>query len=205
MPRKRSELWVLTALATRLTTLQGAPIKTQIQAIRGYLGRHFDLGGAQVEEIIDQVALRPTTVNEIALIEKWRQLGEQRKLWPEEIVCWLYELAGERKEGISARERQWIRWIGEQIGVSEGQIVSIEAEAPFLEEEAAEILGVPRSADREQLRRVYRRLASQFHPDTAVVLAEEQRRFSESAFVKIRDAYDRLMKHLDELDLGDRR
>lgn len=199
-PKKRGELWVLTALATRLTTLEGAPLKEQIQGIRSYLGRHFDLRDSQMEELIDQVALRPTVVNERALIGRWRALGQERKLWAEEIACWFYELAGERKEGIRPVEQEWIRWVCLQVGLSEEQLDGIEADAPFLEEEAAQILGVPRSADREQVRRVYRRLASQFHPDTAVVLAEEQRRFSESAFVKIRDAYDRLMTHLEELN-----
>jgi hypothetical protein len=199
-PKKRAELWILAALSTRLTTLEGAPLREQIQGIRRYLGRHFDLRGSQMEEIVDQVALHPRAVNEDALLGRWQELGEERKLWAEEVVCWFYELAGERKDGIRPHEREWIRWIGSRIGLGEWQLDSIEAEAPFLEEEAAEILGVPRSADREQVRRVYRRLASQFHPDTAVVLAEEQRRSSEGAFVKIRDAYDRLMKHLEDLD-----
>ncbi|MFW6337605.1 MAG: DnaJ domain-containing protein [Alkalispirochaetaceae bacterium] len=199
-PRKRSELWILAALATRLTTLEGAPIREQIQGMRSYLGRHFELRNSQMEEIIDSVALHPRVVNENALLQRWVALGEERKLWPEEVVCWFYELAGERKDGIRPGEREWIRWIGRRIGLGESQLATIEAEAPFLEEEAAAILGVPRSADREQLRRVYRRLAAQFHPDTAVVLAEEQRRSSEGAFVKIRDAYERLMNHLEELD-----
>ena len=86
------------------------------------------------------------------------------------------------------------------MGLTADQLKSIEEEAPFLEAEAARILGVPRSASRDQVRRVYRRLASQFHPDTTVVLADEQRRSSEGAFVKIRDAYERLMNHLEELE-----
>jgi hypothetical protein len=196
----RQELWTAAALATRLVNLTRPPTREQTRQVREYLGRHFDLRGSRLEDLMDLVALRPASLDEDALIHRWRELRGERLLWTEEVICWFYDLAGARKEGIAPEERGWIRRVAGKMGLTDEQLRIIEDEAPFLEEEAAQILGVPRSARREQVRRVYRRLASQFHPDTAVVLADEQRRSSEGAFVKIREAYERLMKHLDELD-----
>ena len=197
---RQLELWILAALATRLVHLTDAGTKEQTRQIRAYLGRHFELKGSRVEELMDQVALRPRRLNEEALIRRWQELRKERLLWTEEVICWFYELAGERREGIRPEERNWIRAVAREMGLTDEQLRSIEEEAPFLEAAAAEILGVPRSASRDQVRRVYRRLASQFHPDTTVVLADDQRRSSEGAFVKIREAYERLMNHLEELD-----
>lgn len=202
-PRLKSrqlELWILAALATRLVHLTGSGTKEQTRQIRSYLGRHFELQGSRVDELMDQVALRPRILEEKSLIRRWMELRKERQLWTEEVVCWFYELAGVRNEGIQPEERHWIRAVAKEMGLTDEQLRGIEEEAPFLEADAAEILGVPRSASREQVRRVYRRLASQFHPDTTVVLADEQRRSSEGAFVKIREAYERLMHHLEELD-----
>ncbi|MFP4329700.1 MAG: DnaJ domain-containing protein [Spirochaetaceae bacterium] len=198
MPKERVELWSIAALATKLLTLRGSPLDEQLKVVRGYLGREFDLG--RVDDLIEEVLLYPDALAEDLIVRRWSDLGENRKLWKEEVVCWFYELAGERDEGVSLEERGWIRRVAQLMGVAGEQLRQIEAEAPFLDAEAAGLLGVPRSADREELRRVYRRLASQFHPDTAGVLAEDQRRLSEAAFVRIREAYERLMRHLEELD-----
>jgi uncharacterized protein (DUF58 family) len=64
------------------------------------------------------------------------------------------------------------------------------AEADFL------LLGVNPEAGADEVRHVYKRLASQFHPDTGAPLSEVQRKASEEAFVKIREAYDRIIESL---------
>ena len=196
--REKLELWSLAALAARVSTLGGAPTDRQMRELRRYLGRQFDLGG--LDELLDEVILYPESVSPEVMVAHWSEVGSGRKLWREEVICWLYELAGERPEGISPAVRSSIREVASLMGLSEEQVGGIEREAPFLEAEAAALLGVPRSADRQELRKVYRRLAAQFHPDTARTLAEEQRRTSEGAFLRIREAYERLMRHLDELD-----
>jgi uncharacterized protein (DUF58 family) len=58
------------------------------------------------------------------------------------------------------------------------------------------LLGVPPGAGADEVRRVYKRLASQFHPDTGAPLDKIQQRASEEAFVKIRAAYDRVIENL---------
>ena len=58
------------------------------------------------------------------------------------------------------------------------------------------LLGVDPGAGSDEVRRVYKRLASQFHPDTGAPLSEIQQKTSEEAFVKIRAAYDRIIESL---------
>ncbi len=60
------------------------------------------------------------------------------------------------------------------------------------------LLGVPQNADRAQVRRAYRRLAAEFHPDGTAVLEAHQRRQAEEAFIRIREAYEQLMGELGE-------
>ena len=48
----RLELWVLAALATRLITLAGAPLKEQFRDVRDYLGRRFDLRDSRIDDLM---------------------------------------------------------------------------------------------------------------------------------------------------------
>ena len=66
------------------------------------------------------------------------------------------------------------------------------AGADHSDDEAFRILGVAVDAGWEEIRSAYRTLASQFHPDTAGPLSEDQRRVTEAAFVRIQTAYERL-------------
>lgn len=56
------------------------------------------------------------------------------------------------------------------------------------------VLGLERTATMEEVKRVFRVLAAQFHPDGGVALSEVQRRETEEAFKRIRQAYDGCLK-----------
>jgi len=62
------------------------------------------------------------------------------------------------------------------------------------EEDSWEILGLRQGASMDEVKRVFRILASQFHPDGGAVLSEIQRRETEEAFKRIRNAYDECMR-----------
>ena len=57
-----------------------------------------------------------------------------------------------------------------------------------------EILGVGSDATEDEVKRAYRTLASQFHPDTMAELSDHQKEASSAAFVRIRSAYDRALR-----------
>lgn len=67
-----------------------------------------------------------------------------------------------------------------------------------IDPEACAILGIEPDADLAEVKSAYRRLAAQFHPDTATGLSPEQREASSAAFVRIRSAYERVARQLTE-------
>ncbi|MBU8913882.1 MAG: J domain-containing protein [Spirochaetales bacterium] len=67
-----------------------------------------------------------------------------------------------------------------------------------IDTEACAILGIEPDASLAEVRRAYRRLAAQFHPDTAMGLSPEQQEASSAAFVRIRSAYERVASQLTE-------
>ena len=66
-----------------------------------------------------------------------------------------------------------------------------------LDSQACAVLGVSPAAGPEEVKRVYRALAVQFHPDAAAGLDESQRRQAEQAYLKIQAAYQTIMREFD--------
>ncbi|MDJ0803830.1 MAG: DnaJ domain-containing protein [Desulfobacterales bacterium] len=57
-----------------------------------------------------------------------------------------------------------------------------------------EVLGVGPDADQGEIRKAYRRLAAQYHPDKVAHLGEEFRRLADAKFKSIQAAYEALRR-----------
>jgi len=55
-----------------------------------------------------------------------------------------------------------------------------------------DVLGVPPTADRQEIRQAYLQLAAQYHPDKVSHLGEEFRQLAEKRFKEIQEAYREL-------------
>jgi DnaJ-domain-containing protein 1 len=64
--------------------------------------------------------------------------------------------------------------------------------------ESYRVLGVDPEAPIQEIKRVYRSLAVQFHPDGLSALEPEQQKTAEEAFLKIRNAYESIMRERQE-------
>jgi len=54
------------------------------------------------------------------------------------------------------------------------------------------VLGVPSGAKEEEIRKSYKALVKQYHPDKVVTSSEEEKREVQEKFVQIQQAYERL-------------
>lgn len=120
----------------------------------------------------------------------------------ERVVGAVWNAIGRSGATLSAREE--VRAIARRAGVDEGFIARELVVRRFRDAEACAVLGVARDASRDEVRTAYRRLAAQFHPDTAVSLTERQREATEQAFKRIQLAYETLRAE-DEEEVEGRR
>jgi hypothetical protein len=86
--------------------------------------------------------------------------------------------------------------LARQLGVSADIVADAARAQGKLDERACMLLGVPQDADKDQIRGAYRRLAAEFHPDATRDLEPHQRRQAEVAFIRIREAYEKLIREL---------
>lgn len=110
-------------------------------------------------------------------------------------VAWL---AGRVARDVGPCARRIADDIARRLGADRRLVADAARHEGELDERACMLLGVPQNADRAQVRRAYRRLAAEFHPDGTVVLEAHQRRQAEEAFIRIRAAYEQLMGELGE-------
>lgn len=109
----------------------------------------------------------------------------------ERVVRAVWNAVGRAGATLSARDE--VRTIARRAGIDEGFIAGELVLRRFRDAHACVVLGIARDASREEVRSAYRRLAAQFHPDTAATLSERQREATEQAFKRIQAAYEALL------------
>lgn len=114
------------------------------------------------------------------------------------ILAAILRVTAADEHGIGAGERRFAARIAESWGVPHGEMLALEREVGGLDKDALRILGVRDGAGRDEIRSVYRELARHFHPDTAGTLDESQQYKIVGAFRQVKDAYDRLVRQLDD-------
>lgn len=90
-----------------------------------------------------------------------------------------------------------MRHIASLLAVSAEMTARVEARVSVLDRESCIVLGVECHAEREEIRRAYRRLAADFHPDTGSSLGQRHQQEMHDAFLRIQEAYEVLNAQLD--------
>ncbi|HUX11528.1 MAG TPA: J domain-containing protein [Spirochaetia bacterium] len=83
------------------------------------------------------------------------------------------------------------------VGIDSADVISRPATEAGLDPRACAILGVDRQASIAEIKAVFRRLAGQFHPDSLAGLDEVRLARSAEAFIRIKEAYDTLIRQFD--------
>jgi DnaJ like chaperone protein len=110
-----------------------------------------------------------------------------------ELMHLLYGIALADKR-IHAAEQKLINQIAYYLGISSSDHQSIQSMFGKADDNAYKILGVDRNASAEEIKKAYRKLAIEYHPDKVSYLGEDFRRGAEEKFQKINEAYEKIKK-----------
>jgi DnaJ like chaperone protein len=92
------------------------------------------------------------------------------------------------------KEALLLNQIGYYIGISTSDQQSIRNMFVYADDTSYKILGIDRNSSPEEIKKVYRKLAIEFHPDKVAYLGENVRKDAEEKFRKINEAYEKIKK-----------
>jgi DnaJ like chaperone protein len=110
-----------------------------------------------------------------------------------ELMYLLYGIA-QADNHIQPAEQHIIDQIAYYLGISISDQQSIRSMFGKSGDSSYKILGVNRSDSPEEIKRVYRKLATEYHPDKVSYLGEDFRKDAEEKFQKINEAYEKIKK-----------
>ncbi|MBN1685011.1 MAG: J domain-containing protein [Spirochaetales bacterium] len=161
--------------------------------------------GGLVRQLTDRF-FSVRTIHPAGLVSVYREISTQDDRC--NLLELLFDAAAGENGRITAGQNDLLKTVSIGFEIPAENYNDLRRKWISIDHEAYEIIGLsPEAGDRE-IHRVYRRLASQFHPDTGGDLDETQRKQSNEAFLKIQDAYNRIIAdrnalRMDNDDPGD--
>lgn len=110
----------------------------------------------------------------------------------------LVRMMAVRGRGVAPEERTIFVRLARALDIRQEELRRLEETHGTLSRHECAILGVDPRADRAAIKRSYRTLVAQLHPDTGSQLDGEHREMMEGAFLRIHEAYRTLLRQLEE-------
>ncbi len=180
----------LLVLLAAVMKADGKVVRSELDYVKEYLRR--SLGPERAREAV--IMLRDILKQDIPVrdvsIQISRYLDYPGRL---QLLHLLYGLSGADKI-LHPKELEMIELIAVNMGVTEADRKSIRAMFVPDTDAAYRILGIDRRATDEEVKKAYRKMAVEYHPDKVSYLGEEFRKTAEEKFRKINEAYETIKK-----------
>ena len=192
-------LFSLMVLSAHIIHADSKIMHSEMEYVRRFLRTNFS---AEAESEGQEILLR--------LFEQKKRMGEPQwnaqiqavcrqlaSAMPQEqrlqLVAFLCEIA--KADGhIATQERQALQQICVSMGLAAGTAEQMMGLGGSTLEDAYRVLGLTSSATDDEVRRAYKRMALENHPDRVASLGDDIRRAAEKIFKEINEAKDRIYK-----------
>lgn len=187
--------------------------KGKVQFINQYFNRYFPKANYNFGDSLLFSMRHPIQVESVS---KWLNKHLQEEGERSQVIYFLTGLALINGT-LSSRELSFLKQLNDELYLNEQNLFRIiaiyrsyysqkqerQSETPSDEKTNtsqiryfAEILGVSPEADEKTLKKAYRSLAKQHHPDAFTNASEAQKKIAEEKFIQIQEAYDYFMQRV---------
>ncbi len=189
---REDDLIRLVGLGVGVAVQDGLVADADAGAIAAFLRERYSLKATEkvrVRQALDEAVSVGSRVS-LSAVASALSLGRVG-LREEEIFDYLMLVGSARNGSVSGPRREAILEVCEVLGID-----SLAPRRQALDPHACAVLGIRGDEDLVELRTVYRTLVQQFHPDSAGLLSDDQRRQSNEALVRINQAYETIRAQL---------
>lgn len=183
-------MFSLTVLATAVMKADGRIMRSELEYVKEFLKRNFGLEATREAMIM----LKELTNREIPLADVCNQI--RYNMEHASRVQLLYFLFGIAKADgtVSEAEIGLLENIAQQMGIDTPTFQSIKSMYYDDLGSAYQILGINSNASNDEIKKAYRKMALENHPDKVSHLGEDIRRAAEEKFTQINAAYEKIKK-----------
>ena len=174
----------------------GGPVKvSHIETMKRFFRESFPFPAADqdlIQRIVDEMFAAQDRIDVQGLCAYYAAVStyEGRLL----LLRLLYEIARADADGVTRSEEDLIHRIALSLGLAEAAFRQVRAEFVREASRAYAILGVNADASVEEIRKAYRALAIQNHPDRVANLGSEFVKVAEEKFKRIQEAYEEVRR-----------
>ncbi|MDP3480055.1 MAG: TerB family tellurite resistance protein [Desulfoprunum sp.] len=196
-------VWLLVQILIRIAKIDGEISRDEVQAIQRFFQYNLHYNQTQmtwVKELIKEATASSQTLDSLLQEFKATFAYEPRLILLELIYQILYT-----KSRVPPEELQIARNIANFLEISSYDLRTIEAKFTYRQQQTAStsrnmaeqyyaVLGLEPGTDMESVKKAYRKLCMQFHPDKVSHLGDEFKAVAEEKMKEINQAYDYFKK-----------
>jgi DnaJ like chaperone protein len=168
----------------------GKVMQSELNFVKSFLIQRFGKESANEALVMLRDILKQTIPVEEVCYQIRQRLDYSSRL---ELIHLLFGVAN--ADGIiSDTESRLIEQIGLFMGISNTEQQSIKNMFCKSTESSYKILGIENTASEDDIKKAYRKLAVQYHPDKVSYLGDDIKKSAEEKFKKINEAYEAIKK-----------
>lgn len=180
----------LVVLATALMKADDKVLRSELEYVKGFFRQNFGPEGErEALAMIKELLSKTIAVAEVCTQIRVNMTHDAR-------IQLLYFLFGIAKAdgNICENEIRLLDNIANLLGINEASYRSVKAMFYDDLNSAYSILGVSKDATNEEIKKAYRKMAIENHPDKVGYMGEDIRKAAEEKFSKINQAYEQIKK-----------
>ena len=183
-------MFSLTVLATAVMKADGRIMRSELEFVKDFLKQNFGLEATREAMVmIKELTEREIPLNEVCQQIRYNMDSPLRT----QLLYFLFGIA--KADGsVSNAEILLLGNIADLLGIDRTTFNSVKSMYYDDLDSAYQILGVTRSATNEEIKKAYRKIAMENHPDKVGHLGEDIRKAAEEKFSQINVAYEKIKK-----------
>ncbi len=183
-------MFSLTVLATAVMKADGRIMRSELNFVKEFLKRNFGLESTrEAMSMLKELCNREIPLEKVCNQIRDNMDGPSRT----QLLYFLFGIA--KADGnVSSSEIRILEQISNMLGISNSTFVSIKSMYYDDFESAYRILGITSTATEEEIKKAYRKMAVENHPDKVGHLGEDVRKAAEEKFTQINVAYEKIKK-----------
>ncbi len=180
----------LLILAAAVMKADGSVMKSELDYVKTFFVKHFGVEHTKEQMLVFREIIKQDIPLQDVCMQIRQNMESASRL---QLLHFLFGLSMSDGQ-VHSSELRVIAEIAQYLGISQADFNSIKAMFVADTDSDYQILEITKSADDDEVKKAYRRMAVKFHPDKVSHLGDDIQRDAKEKFQKVQRAYENIKK-----------